>query len=194
MSKADRTDNWRSTNLDLTMAAYRAYDTTPTKPVENWRSRYRCEACHQVLSRKVMGKQPSVVEKCGHVLCLNCAKSGFHADIITCPMETCKPQKIQIQKIQITKKADELKEEKSTVENTIKPEYTCEPKELAVELEEDYNCPLCDNEFLECTCVDSYIREPAQPMHYCFSEGDCGELPCGCIDVCRCSTYRADYR
>jgi hypothetical protein len=140
---------------------------------KGWLKFYRCQACHQVMSRKEPSRCPQVISACGHITCAKCIATSFLVELNPyCPVEGCG--------------------------TCVNPKQTEPVRPVAIlagasspaapaEIEETFDTHYLPT-FEEYDLAPTYELTENKTVHYCGDsdcEWDCGVLYCGCIDICR---------
>lgn len=174
-------------------------------PPKGWLPFYRCQACHELMSKKEASKTPQRIFACGHITCAKCIVTSYLVELNPlCPVEGCDMcvnprQKAAVAPVEIL--TGNPTAEKPSTPPAEKP--TTPPKEE--EDEDDGTCWGCRLSLYKCKCFEMenscsycghygrcacYEWQEGQEdyTHYCGDRdcvGDCGVLSCGCIDTCR---------
>jgi len=166
-------------------------------PPKGWLPFYRCQACHDIMSKKEASKFPQRIHSCGHITCAKCIVTSYLVELkTTCPVEGCckfldprhkeapKPVDILAGHTVVTEPEPKMPDpqEEDDFDEMCKgchiDVYSCKCHMI------DSCCPSCGSEG-RCHCDDA---QEESWIHYCGRrdcDGDCGTLSCGCIDTCR---------
>lgn len=150
-------------------------------PISSYLPSYRCKCCNKVMSRKEPSKFPQKIYSCGHIVCANCIVKSYYIDLQQlCPVYNCnkcvnplsdaKP----VEKLNILSGIEEKLDDDYINVNNIHNEYENNSHCLPYESEDDYE--------------KEFKNRNNKNIHHCGDpecEWDCGELWCGCIDICR---------
>jgi hypothetical protein len=201
-SKADRSMNWRepasggaglkkwgkpspyykAPSFKTTAFAKKPVLVNPFPPSEFWHDFTdfstlskkveeldKCELCKRVISKACF---PQRLDECRHVFCAGCIHKHF-----------------------VTENKDKCPTCSTYIDYTARPDFCqhcysapCSCMEDAREQERDYDddymCPDCGENY--CSC------DGCQGCRQADCGGDCGCLPCGCIDFCKGKCERDD--
>ena len=91
------TDSWRTPSPTSSESSYKPFKMKHKTlkrdlwdPPKEWLRFYRCQACKEVMSKKIPTKYPQRIETCGHVTCANCIAKSYLVDLNQlCPVEGC---------------------------------------------------------------------------------------------------------
>ncbi len=176
---------------------YRSKKGDLWSPPKGWLPFYRCQACHEVMSKKDAPKFPQRIHACDHITCAKCIVTSYLVELNPlCPVEGC--GKCVNPREKVTPAPVEIL---TGAAAPVTPPKTPEP----LEEEDDFNemCKGCHFDVYTCKCymIENYCagcgsegrchceeQEEEERTHYCGMrdcEGDCGTLSCGCIDTCR---------
>lgn len=153
---------------------YRSKNGELWAPAKGWLISYRCAACREIMTRKEASKCPQRINACDHITCAKCIVRSYLVDLNPlCPVKDCGKC------VNPKQKEPVLPLEVLTTSMAI----VTPPASVT---EEITGCGFCDKKS-GCGCNEEIDLTP-QKSHYCGDpecEWDCGELWCGCIDVCR---------
>lgn len=144
-------------------------------PAKGWLTHYRCSACREVMTRKIAAKCPQKIHACEHIVCAKCIVKSFLIELNPiCPVKHC--GKCVNPRVKTDKPSTSL-----PLFFTASTTYETDVEEVEDDLAAEYHLPRGLLEEEEPYTVFDQV-------HYCGDrtcEWDCGELWCGCIDVCR---------
>ena len=130
-------------------------------PAKGWLPRYRCAACHEIMTRKEASKCPQKIHACDHIVCAKCIVTSFLVELNPiCPVKGCG----------------------KCVNPHVKTDKPVAPLPLF------FTEASPDDDGAEYYLPSGLLDEQPTRTHYCGDkncEWDCGELWCGCIDQCR---------
>ncbi len=162
---------------------YRSKNGELWVPPKGWLPFYRCQACHEVMSKKDAPKCPQKIIACGHITCAKCIVTSYLVELNSlCPVEGCgkcvnPKQKDPVPALEILSAPVEIIETIPVTHSTTPPVSVTPPPKTEAEM-----CAFCETN-TGCRCNDDiYSRCPCSDTR---CPGDCGTLWCGCIDVCR---------
>ncbi len=90
-------DSWRTPSPTSSEGSYKPFKMRNKaskrdlwNPPKGWLRFYRCQACKEVMSKKIPTKYPQCIESCGHVTCANCIAKSYLVDLNPhCPVKDC---------------------------------------------------------------------------------------------------------
>lgn len=151
-------------------------------PQKGWIPFYRCQACHEIMSKKEPSKCPQRINSCGHITCAKCIVTSYLVDLNPlCPVKDCSKcvdphQKEKVEPLTL------LTEDPISTPSSSSP-VTVQTDEPLSAIPETKVTELNDDE------IDAFAIRGYDPnvCHCGDKECDwgCGVLWCGCIDVCR---------
>ena len=156
---------------------YRSKNAELWQPARGWLPFYRCQACREIMTRKIPTKFPQKINSCGHITCAKCIVSSYLVQLNPiCPVAGCAKcvnpkQKEPVAPVTILTGPIEI----------VTPAPSPSPTE-----EEISGCGFCSST-KGCGCNEEILVE-SKRVCPCYDEDcnwDCGTLWCGCIDVCR---------
>jgi hypothetical protein len=150
------TDSWRTPSPTSSEASYKPFKMRNKRskrdlwnPPKGWLKFYRCQACKEVMSKKIPTKTPQRIESCGHITCASCIAKSYLVDLNPqCPVEGC------------DKCVDPHQKEAVAPLLILTSEMAAEPVELVEEKENKHihHCGDADCEYdcgvLWCGCID----------------------------------------
>lgn len=164
---------------------YRSKNGELWAPPKGWLPFYRCQACHEVMSKKEAPKFPQKINTCGHITCAKCIVTSYLVELNPlCPVEGCgkcvnPKQKEAIPALEILSAPIMTIETESLLSSVTPPISVTPPPKTEVVRE---TCAFCEKN-TGCHCNDEIYT--GCPCYDRLCPGDCGTLWCGCIDVCR---------
>lgn len=148
-----------------------------------WIPFYRCQACHEVMSKKEDSRCPQRINSCGHITCAKCIVTSYLVDLNPlCPVKDC------------GKCVDPNQKEKVAPLNILTEDCLSTPSSSPITVQTENMEPMAtipENKEAEFNDeeIDAFAIRGYDPnVCYCGDKEcawDCGELWCGCIDVCR---------
>lgn len=172
LSAAGRFEPIKSKKHHTKPPKYRSKNGELWMPPKGWLPFYRCQACHEVMSKKDATKCPQQITSCGHITCAKCIVTSYLVELNPhCPVKGC-GKCVDPKQKQPTPPLEIL-----TAPSTAPPSPPSTPPPAEVEC-----CVWCGKNTL-CDC-----NEEIRTAHHCgdwMCPGDCGVLWCGCIDQCR---------
>lgn len=146
---------------------------------------YRCQACHEVMSKKIPSKVPQYINSCEHITCANCIVKSFFVELNPlCPVEGCG-------------KCVNPKDPVAPLPLNILSGDSLKPIDIPLTTSYDNSI---DDKILTSSLndikkqLDKLLDDSFKEICYCHDRRcnrDCGILSCGCIDICRgrCGNY-----
>jgi len=180
---------------------------------------YRCQVCHNVMSKKIPTTAPQQIYSCGHITCAKCIVNSFFVELNPfCPVDGCNKYvnasistHTTLPPLNILQGESHVNTNCSSPTNeiVIPTENAHHTDEPTSEKEEDNDK---DKEVEEETVVDkgfqdiidSYLKDVNFKRISLFdtvqqldgnNEGEIDTLACGCTDICRgrCGIYDNKY-
>jgi hypothetical protein len=168
-------------------------------PIKGWLPFYRCQVCHTIMSKKEPSKSPQKIYVCGHVTCARCIVNSYLVDLNpTCPVNKCgkhvNPHDIFSAPRLAILSGEPVSEPLSEPVSEPLSEPPNEPTtEFITDIDPE---PTTESEDTIDNNNNNVPENKQTNIHHCgdeYCEWDCGELWCGCIDVCRGRCGFRDY-